>query len=114
MKEKIAIQSRNGMDIINIRDIVRCEAYGKGTKLFFTTGKQVVSERELAHYSERLHGNLFYRTHHKHLVNTHHIIKYYRGSIGIIEMSDGSAVPVARNEKTNFVYFFHGKKGPDE
>ena len=101
--EKIAIPNMHGFDMISAKEIVRFEANGSYTIVFLSSGKKIIASKAINHFSEQWGESLFFRTHRSHLINISHIIRYHNGSNAIVEMSDGSSVPIARKEKGAFL-----------
>jgi two-component system LytT family response regulator len=103
---KIAIPTAMGLQFVDIEKIVRLEADGNYTKLFFEKDKSVLSTKNLKEYEDQLPHSLFFRTHHSHLVNLRHVLEYYRGEGGSLKMVDQSQVPVAKRRKKSFLEQF--------
>jgi two-component system LytT family response regulator len=102
----ITLPTSFGFYLITIQNIVRCEAKGCYTTFFMSDGKSHMASRTLKEYEDILPPDIFFRTHHSHLVNIHFIVKYHKGKGGIIEMTDKSLVPIATRRKTDFVNLF--------
>ena len=73
-----------------------------GKKLF-------VSAKTLKEYDEILQGHRFLRVHKSHMVNPRHIEGYDKA--GLLHMSDGSTVEVARRRKEFLQQALAGKSG---
>lgn len=82
MIRKVRIPTLNGFTLVNIDDIIRCEASGNYTILFFTNQSPVTACRKLGEYETELKGYGFIRIHKKHLVNISQIIEYNKGKGG--------------------------------
>ena len=96
---KIALPSSEGLDFINVKDILHCEADGNYTTVNTTSGDRYIISRTLKEFEEMLASPDFFRTHQSHLVNLNHIKKYIRGSGGELVLQDGTHVQVARARK---------------
>ena len=101
--DKIAIPNMHGFEMVSIKEIVRFEANGGYTYTLLSSGKKIIASKAINYFSMPLHGSSFFRTHRSHLINISHITRYHNGSNAIVEMSDGSSVPVARKEKGAFL-----------
>ena len=66
---KITLPTGNAYEIINIKDIIRCEADGSYTNFYLVGGKKLMVSASLKHYEDLLPENDFIRIHHHHLVN---------------------------------------------
>ncbi len=101
--KKIALPTSNGLMIIQLSDIVRCQADANYTNFFLTNKKKLVISKTLKEFEELLHEYDFIRVHHSHLINLHHVQNYARGEGGTITLSDGSQVDVSRRKKDEFL-----------
>jgi two-component system LytT family response regulator len=101
MARKVRIPTVNGFTLANVDDLVRCEASGNYTKLFFIQGKKIIASRKLGVYEQELKGYGFIRVHNKHLINTRHIIEYTKGknSGGFIALTGNETVEVSARRK---------------
>lgn len=107
VQDKIALPEKQGLQFVNIKDIIRLEADGNYTRLYFSGRKPILSTRHLKEYEDLLPPHVFFRSHHSHIVNLDHIESYQRGEGGSIIMSDKSEVQVARRRKKLFLDIFH-------
>jgi two-component system, LytTR family, response regulator len=100
---KLAIPTSEGMEYLNTKDIIRIEA-DRGYSWFMLTDKRkVLVSRNLKEYQELLGEQKFFRPHNSHLINLEHVRKYIRHEGNIIEMDDGSQVPLSRPRKDFFL-----------
>ncbi len=106
LHSKIAIPLTEGLQFVTVGDIVRMEADGNYTWIWFTKGKKMLSSHNLKEYQDLLPPSLFFRSHYSHLINLHHVNKYHRGEGGSISMCDGSEVPLAKRRKKPFLELF--------
>ncbi len=95
---KIAIPTSDGLNFIEVNDIIRLEADGNYTTFITPKAKHVVS-KTLKEYDELLSENNFLRIHQTHLVNLNHVKKYVRGEGGYLVMNDEVSVPVSVRKK---------------
>ncbi len=102
-KNKIALPTQEGLAFIMVDDIVRCEADGNYTLIYFKNGKKTVTTRKIKDFEELLNEHAFFRVHRSHLINLNCIEKYYRGDGGYVTMVDGSSIDVARRKKDDFL-----------
>ncbi|MEO6882667.1 MAG: LytTR family DNA-binding domain-containing protein [Bacteroidia bacterium] len=100
---KIALPTQIGLEFIEIKNIIRCEADGKYTICILTSGKKIISTRSLKDFEELLVPNNFFRIHHAHLVNLEHIKNYFKGDGGYIVMSNGDNVTISKRKKDAFL-----------
>lgn len=100
---KIALPTLNGLEFVEIKDIIRCEADGKYTNCFLSSGKKLYSSKGLKDFEEQLSSYNFCRIHHAHLVNLDHIKNYFKGDGGYVLMSNGDNVMVSKRKKEDFL-----------
>lgn len=99
MPKKIVIPSSDGMHILKISDIIRCESSSNYTQFFLTTGKMLLASKTLKEFDNMLNGFNFERIHKSHLVNMNYVKKYVQADGGYVVMEDDSRVPVANRKK---------------
>jgi two-component system, LytTR family, response regulator len=102
-EDRIAIPTSEGMEFINIKNIVRIESSSNYSKLHLLSGQTVLVTRLLKDFEEMLLPYRFYRVHHSHVINLAYIKKYIRGEGGQIVMQNGDVIDVARRKKDEFL-----------
>jgi two-component system LytT family response regulator len=100
---KLALPTEDGLLVVPLSDIVRCEASASYTWFYFTSGERRLVSRPLKEFELILAGSRFLRVHHSHMVNIDHIRRYVRGEGGEVVMSDHSSVIVARRKKEDLL-----------
>jgi two-component system LytT family response regulator len=101
--KKIALPTLNGLQVVSLKDIVRCQAEANYTTFFFAVEKKMVVTKTLKEFEDLLNDYDFIRVHNSHLINMNHIVKYMKGEGGVVVMSDGSEVDVSRRKKEEFL-----------
>lgn len=101
--EKMIISSTEGLNMVKIDDIIRCEADDAYTSLFLITGKKITVSKSLAVFEKLLEGRSFSRIHNKHLIHMKYIKQYQRGKGGSVIMEDGTEVEVSVRKKNQFM-----------
>ncbi|MBR9922626.1 MAG: response regulator transcription factor [Bacteroidetes bacterium] len=101
--ERIALPTIEGLEFLQVDKILRCEADGSYTIFHMLDGHQVIVSKSLNHYEKLLQNTLFYRIHHKHLVNLRYILKYMKGSGGYVILQNGESVDVSVRRKEGFL-----------
>lgn len=96
-KFKLALADTTEIKYVQTDEIIRLQAESNYTHIFMKDNKIFVSAKTLKEYDELLQGHNFLRVHKSHLVNSIHIEAYDRQ--GILIMSDGTKVEVARRKK---------------
>ncbi len=112
--QKLALPTQEGIHLVEIKDIVRCEALGSYTKFYLSTGEKLITSRLIKDYEEILTEYGFFRVHQSYIINMKHVKKYVKGDGGQVWMSDGEEIEVARRRKDDFLsvlnsFFVNGK-----
>ncbi|MFK7832481.1 MAG: LytR/AlgR family response regulator transcription factor [Winogradskyella sp.] len=105
-KKTITIPTANGFEILEVENIIHCEADTSYTHIQTTTNKLLVS-KPIKFYQELLEDLNFFRIHNSHLVNIDHIKKYTKGKGGYVTMSNNSHIDVSTRRKEAFLKLFN-------
>ncbi|MEM9547102.1 MAG: LytTR family DNA-binding domain-containing protein [Bacteroidota bacterium] len=105
-KKKLALPSMDGLEFIQIEDIMYCEAVRNYTKLVMTNGKKSIASKTLKEIEKILLIHDFCRVHKTYLINLRHVKKYMRGDGGYAVMVDDTAINISRNRKDAFLQSF--------
>jgi len=100
---KISLPVVGAYEVVNIHDIIRCEAEGSYTTFHFIDNKKIVVSVNLKYYEDLLPEKDFFRIHHHHLINMNHVTRFLKVDGGYAIMSDGSQVELARRKKDEFL-----------
>jgi two-component system, LytTR family, response regulator len=106
--DHIAIPTNDGLEFIQIKQIIRIESSSNYSKLILQNGQHLLVTRQLKDFEELLQDYRFYRVHHSHLVNLNFIAKYIRGDGGQIAMRNGDMIDVSRRKKEVFLKLIGG------
>ncbi len=101
--QKITLPTGNAYEIVNIKDIIRCEADASYTHFHLVGGKKLMVSASLKHYEDLLPENEFIRVHHQHLINMNHVTRYLKQDGGYAVMSDGTQIEISRRKKDAFM-----------
>lgn len=105
-RQKIALPSLEGFELVPMDAILRCESDSNYTNVHLKNGRQILVSRTLKEIEELLDGRSFLRVHHSHVVNLNEIERYVRGEGGYLIMSDQSSVTVSRSRKEALLTVF--------
>ncbi|MCF8295956.1 MAG: LytTR family DNA-binding domain-containing protein [Saprospiraceae bacterium] len=97
--KKIVLSTSEGMHIIDVKDIVRCQSDDYYTRFFLTNDKMILISKTLKENEELLKGHNFLRPHKSHLINTSFIKSYVKSDGGYIIMKNGNKIPVSRRKR---------------
>lgn len=100
---KLGIFNNNGLDYINIDDIIFMEAVNRYTRVY-CHHKSILSSSGIGSYIRSLDTNIFFQVHRSFLINTRHVKRYER--TGIVIMSNGREIPVSKNVREDFLKRF--------
>ncbi len=101
--KKIILKTAESIFLVNIPDIIRCEATGNYTKFFLTNQKPVLVSRTLKEYDDLLSEFQFFRVHQSHLVNLNHIIRLDKADGATLIMVGEQNVPVSSRKKESLL-----------
>jgi two-component system LytT family response regulator len=96
---KLCIPSLKGFQVVELKDILYCEASGSYTNFFFIDKHSICTAKTIHDYEDLLEDAGFVRIHKSFLVNLLHVKEYLRGEGGSVILSNGHEVEVARRKK---------------
>lgn len=97
--QKIALPAKEGVVLVPISDIIRCEARREYALFIIKNREKIISSKNIKEYEELLPDDIFFRVHNSHLINLNYIKVYHRGRGGHVEMEDGTLIEVATRRK---------------
>ena len=97
---KLVIPTANGYSLENKELIIYCEGMGNYTKIYLSTGKEMIMSKTLKSIELSL-GDNFCRIHKSYLVNNNHILRYSRSNGYKITLTNDTVLDVSyrNNEK---------------
>lgn len=98
-EKRIALPVADGLEMVDVDDIMYCESDSNYTVVHQKDKKRLVISRTLKEFEDMLDPTQFVRVHHSYLINVKHVKKYIRGEGGEVIMSDGTNVAVSRRKK---------------
>jgi two-component system LytT family response regulator len=96
---KVVIHSQEECAIIDISEIISCEASSNYTIFHLTDNRQLVSSETLKHYDELFEIHGFFRTHHSHLVNLAKVKSFVKIDGGYLVLENETQIPVSVRKK---------------
>jgi len=100
---RIAIPSLEGLQFVEVNDIIYLEAESNYTVIYLKPLQKITVSKTLKDFEELLPHNIFIRIHHSWIINKNHIQKYVKGEGGQVVMSNGKILDVARRKKEEFM-----------
>ncbi len=105
-KKKIVLPVMDGFEVVEVKDVIRCQANDNFTDFFLVDGSKKLICRTLKFYDEILSELGFLRVHRSHLINMDYVKGYKKGKGGQVLMTDGAMVDVSPNRKDDFLSHF--------
>ena len=102
---KITIPLQNGFEVLQMEEILYCQADDNYTQIFLKKGKRLVS-KTLKYFEESLSENGFARVHKSYLVNVNEITEYKKGKGGSVVLSSGKEIMVSPSRKKELLAYF--------
>ena len=107
LKTKVALPTSDGLEFIEIKNIMRCESESNYTRLYCNDKTRHLICRTLKEVEKVLQESGFVRVHHSHLINPQYIKKFVRNDGGYIIMDDGEQISVSRTKKDRLFELFN-------
>ena len=98
-KIKLCIPSLRGFQVVEINEIIYCEASSNYTNFHFTKRPTICASKPIHEYEELLTDSGFVRVHKSFVVNLEHVKEYIRGEGGSVILSNNYEVEVSRRKK---------------
>ena len=100
---QIVIPTMEGLEFLELNEIMRCESDGNYTRFFMSNNEQHYVAKTLKQIEQLIDDASFFRVHNSHLINLRYAKKYRKGKAGSLELKDGTVVPVSRSRKGGFL-----------
>ena len=97
--KRIALSNSDGIHLLDISDIIRCESDDNYTKFYIKNRKPILISKTLKEYEELLTEHDFVRIHQSHLINLAYVKSYIKKENGIVLMTDDSQLPISQRKK---------------
>lgn len=101
-KRKLVLKTQESIFVIEIDDIVHCEADKNYTFFYLNDGKKILVSKTLKDYDTMLSGFSFFRVHQSHLINLNYVERYDKHDGGSVILKDGSSIPLSPAKKDQF------------
>jgi two-component system LytT family response regulator len=97
--KRIALSTADGIHLLEVSDIIRCESEDNYTKFYVKNGKPILISKTLKEYEELLGEHGFERIHQSHLINLSCLKSYIKKDGGYVIMADNSKLPISQRKK---------------
>ncbi len=101
--QRITIPTTDGLQFINIDDIVYLEASNNYTNIYLSSRQKFLVSRTLKDFEDLLPEEIFLRIHHSTIINKYFVEKYIRGDGGQVIMRNGNVLDVSKRKKSEFL-----------
>jgi two-component system, LytTR family, response regulator len=98
---RIALNSQEKIQIVEIPQVVRCESNGSYTLFFLETGEEILVTKTLKEYDHLLSGLGFLRVHQSHLINLSFIKEFIKKDGGYLILKDKTEIPVSSRKRSS-------------
>jgi two-component system LytT family response regulator len=95
--KKIALHHKEGMDFVELKEIVRCEADGNYSWVYCKQHNRLLVTKSLREFEDLLSDYHFFRTHRSHLINLNYLKAIRKTDGGHVVLTDGSKVAITKN-----------------
>lgn len=102
-QKKITIPTIDGLEFLEVSNIIRCEADVNYTTIFTNDSKKIMVSKTLKSFEALLVNCNFFRVHNSHLINLDYIKKYTKGKGGYVTLADNSTIEVSTRRKDDFL-----------
>lgn len=100
---KIPVPTLQGLELIPLGSVIRCEADNNYTSLHLEGGKSMVVSKPLKEVEAMINSSFFFRPHQSHLVNMKTVQRYVKAQGGYLELNNGDSVPISRSKREEVV-----------
>jgi two-component system LytT family response regulator len=101
--QRIAIPTAEGLQFVNLGDIIYLEANINYTYFYLSGNHKYIVSRTLKDFEEMLPADVFVRIHNSYIINKNYAEKYIRGEGGQVVLSNGTILDVAKRKKADFL-----------
>lgn len=101
-KRRLVLKTQESVHVIELDNIIRCEADRNYTSFYLTGGKKILVSKTLKDYETLLAGHNFLRVQQSHLINLDFVARYDKGNGGSVVMKDDSEVPLSPAKRDVF------------
>lgn len=104
--QKLVLPNLTGFDLVNVKDIIRCQANDNYTNIYMDNGKQFIISKTLKHFETILSDCDFLRVHKSHLINLKKVKQYIKGKTPQLILDDNSEIDLSPSKKQEFIERF--------
>ncbi|XOV93407.1 MAG: LytR/AlgR family response regulator transcription factor [Bacteroidota bacterium] len=102
-RRKICLATSDGLEFINVEDIIYCEASGSYTNFHLKGDKLILVSKNLKEYEHMLNPDLFMRVHNSFLINLSEVQKFVKSEGGYILMNTNKQISISQSRRDEFL-----------
>jgi two-component system LytT family response regulator len=99
----LTVTTEQSIEFLRVFDIMRLESEGSYTRIYMNNGEAILASKHLKVFEDILAEYQFFRSHNSHLVNLQKVVRLHKTDGMILELNDGSKVPLSRRKKESFL-----------
>jgi two-component system LytT family response regulator len=103
-QKKIVLKTASSIHLVNLVNIVRCEADANYTWVYVKDQPKVLISKPLKHFEDMLDGFGFLRVHQSHLVNLNFISRIDKVDGGTLILSDNTSIPISVRKRNQLFH----------
>lgn len=103
---RIILPTLEGLNFVSLDDIIYCSSDGAYSNVHLKTRNKIMISKSLRYLEQILCDFHFFRVHKSFIVNLKMIKKYSRGDGGLLIMTDGAKIKVARTKRDELLSYF--------
>ncbi len=100
---RICLSTSDGLEFVELSEILYCEANGSYTNFFFCDGRKTVVSKHLKEYESLLSDYSFMRVHNSYLINLREVQRYIRTDGGYILMKNNATISISPKRRDEFL-----------
>lgn len=103
--DKIAIPVTDGVEFIDVKEIIYCQSKSNYTILFLQNNQKLMFSKTLKDTQIILDKYGYLRVHQSYLINPAHLKKYIRHDGGSVIMSDNTQIPISASKRKSILNY---------
>lgn len=104
-KKQIVLHTSDAFHILNISEIIRCQADDNYTHFILGNGEKITVSKPLKNYEELLNAFDFCRIHQSHLINLHHLKRFVKRRNPFVMLSNEDKIPVSKKMRSHLIRY---------
>lgn len=106
LKNKIALPVADGIEFVEVNDIMYCVSQSNYTTFHLADGHKILLSKTIKDVEQLLTPFYFIRVHRSYLINPNYMKKYFHSEGGFVLMQDETSVPVSNQHKKSIKGIF--------